>query len=227
MQNPEQTIHPTWPAPANIKAITTTKQLGSFQDAKTKEELVEKLNLPNNPIWLQQEHKANVIYATNSAPSMQTADASYTDQPNTICAIITADCLPILLCNAAGTKVAAIHAGWKSLAKGIIQKTIAKLNTENLMAWLGPAIGPQKFEVGKDVYDSFPKQQKAFTRIKPDKWLANIYQIATQILNSLQVNKVYCDNFCTYTDAQFFYSYRRDGNKTGRMASLIWIQDEE
>ena len=251
-------IIPNWPAPANVHALQTNRHegcsaigfskapydsfnLGShvgdnpMHVAKNRQLLSQ--FVPSGPVWLNQVHGINVVDAANTSCTPD-ADASFTMHINVVCVTMTADCLPILVCNTAGTLVASIHAGWRSLCDGVIEVTISKLNAkpENLMAWLGPAIGPNAFEVGGEVREQFIAQdgqaQAAFKPHKNDKqeqskWLANIYQIATQRLNNLGVTQIYGggidQNFCTYTDRENFFSFRRDG-VTGRMASLIWLE---
>ncbi len=239
-------IKPNWPAPINVCAYVTTRTDGrskppynSFNLAQhvgdnpidvlaNRKQLHDELNLPNEPIWLKQMHGNNVIRANQMMINTE-ADASYTTSPDTICVILTADCLPILLCDRLGTKVAAIHAGWRSLSAGIIEKTVKTLNTSGsqLLAWLGPAISQQFYEVGKDVYDKFvqysKESKKAFTQNNKSKWLTNIYTLAKQRLLSCSITNIYDNKLCTFSDEQRFFSYRRDG-KTGRIASLIWFK---
>ena len=153
---------------------------------------------------------------------------SFTNRKNVVCVTMTADCLPILVCDTAGTVIASIHAGWRSLCDGVIEATIAKLpvDSNQLMAWLGPAIGPNAFEVGAEVRAQFiakdAKAELAF-KVYGDKYLANIYQIATQRLNNLGVTQIYGGGRCTFTEKDQFFSFRRDG-ATGRMATLIWLE---
>ncbi len=237
-----------WPAPEQIKAYTTTRQ-GWGEHYKSqpqagatewprylprpeeRDKLATLLQMPSEPIWLDQVHGADVVEA---APSHlgKSADASYTQEKNRICAILTADCLPLFICDKSATRVAAIHAGWRSLCAGMIENTINALNipASELLIWLGPAIGPEKFEVGKDVYDAFTAKHqesaKAFIQYKEDKWLASLYTLARIRLGMIDVTSVYGGNYCTYSEENLFYSYRRDKGKTGRMASLIWIEDK-
>ncbi len=219
-------LRPYWPAPQNIRAVTTTKHCGNMLNTNMRKELAQDLQLPNEPIWLEQVHENTVICA--DSPKSIIADASYTSKPNIICVVRTADCLPILLCNKNGTEVAAIHGGWRSLSKNIIENTIKSLKTKpkDLLVWLGPAIGPEHFEVGEDVYNSFSEYHSAFMPTQDQHWQTNIYEIAKQILQKCKINgkNIYGGHFCTYTEEQTFYSYRRDGKTTGRMASLIWIE---
>lgn len=187
--------------------------------------------LPSEPIWLEQVHGIRVIQAeyANCYPK---ADACVAHVAQAVCVVMTADCLPILLCDQAGTVVAAAHAGWRGLAAGVIEATVDSMNVapDNLIAWLGPAIGAQAFEVGAEVRNAFtqhnPNAATAFTpiasRLTPHKYLADIYALARQRLTTLGVGQIYGGEFCTFNDAQRFFSYRRDG-QTGRMASMIWM----
>ena len=257
-------IFPSWPEPANVKALQTTRNGGISTAPYNSLNLGEHVKdnplhvaqnrqllsqfVPSEPVWLNQVHGIDVIDAadTSCAPS---ADASYATRKNVICVTMTADCLPILLCDQAGTVVASIHAGWRSLCYGVIEATVKKMpvNPSQLMAWLGPAIGPNAFEVGGEVREQFIQKgldlgispmEVAFKTSNENqeqqKWLADIYKIATQRLNNLGVTQVYgggqneCqdehqnENWCTHTDENRFFSFRRDG-LTGRMATLIWL----
>jgi YfiH family protein len=217
-------ITPNWPAPATIKACTTLRTSW----VPPKENIISLLALPSDPVWLKQIHSTNVVPAEDIYRH-QEADASYTNEQGRVCLVLTADCLPILICNRQGTHIAAIHAGWRGLAKGIIENTIQSLNLapEDIFAWMGPAIGPQKFEVGIDVYQAFTEQDaectSCFSSCAPNKWLANLYQLASKRLNNLGITQIYGGEYCTHTQQDLFFSYRRDGSSTGRMASLIWI----
>lgn len=238
-------IKPDWPAPTQIKAFTTTR-IGGFSSApyntlnlgkdvgddlinveKNRALLQKQLQLPSEPLWLKQTHGIDVVQAESQHPYVN-ADASFTLQKNIVCTVQTADCLPILICDRAATCVAAIHAGWKGLVAGIIEATIKtiKIPGKELLVWLGPAIGPQTFEVGRDVYEKFTLHDSnataGFKQINTEKWLANIYLLATQRLHACGVDAIYGGNFCTYTDKENFFSYRRD-KTTGRMNTLIWI----
>lgn len=237
---------PQWPAPKQIFAYTTTRLGGCSEGkyasnnlaehvadesnhvSKNREYLVANLGLAQAPVWLNQIHSAISVNAAQACTGI-TADASFTQQPGIACAVLTADCLPILICNQTGTEVAAIHAGWRGLAAGIIQNTLAQLTSpaNQLLAWLGPAIGPTAFEVGSEVHDAFVTQDKlmhnAFKPSANQHWLANLYQIASHILRRHGVYAIYGEPNCTYNNPELFYSYRRDG-QTGRMASLIWFE---
>ncbi|WP_040724776.1 peptidoglycan editing factor PgeF [Thiomicrorhabdus sp. Kp2] len=244
-------ISPNWPVPKNIKAFCTTRKGGeskrpfdSFNLATHVEDdlntvlqnrqlLQEVAHLPSTPIWLNQQHtdRAISLVADSEFTQPPIADASWAQTPDVVCVVMTADCLPILITDMDGTCVAAIHAGWKGLADRIVSKTIKDLpvEPEKLMAWVGPAISQQHFEVGQDVFDAFiakDMKHKAYFEIKEqaeNKYLADLPGLVTSELNALGVNDVYQSGLCSYDDEEHFYSYRRDG-KTGRMASLIWIE---
>lgn len=242
---PLHVIKPDWPAPSSIHAFTTTRTGGcslSPYDSlnlathvddelshveQNRQWLQQELQLPNQPFWLNQVHSTIVVEANNTV-GVPTADASFTQTPNIVCTVLTADCLPLLVCDRAGTTVAAIHAGWKGLANGVIEATIKALpvDAKELLVWLGPAIGPKAFEVGEDVFTLFtthdPDAKLAFNPIDKGRWLGNIYLLAKQRLHALGVSHIYGGDHCTYQESEQFYSYRRD-NHTGRMASLIWF----
>lgn len=156
------------------------------------------------------------------------ADAAFTVQARVVLAILSADCLPILVCAGDGAEIAAIHAGWRGLASGVIQSCLGRLRTppENVLVWLGPAIGPHSYEVGDEVREAFAgladASSMAFTAARPGHWHCDLYALARQRLNALGVTRIYGGNFDTFTDPRF-YSYRRDGARSGRFASLIWI----
>lgn len=240
-------IQPDWPAPAHVKALQTTRLGGVSQGVYASLNMGEHVKddpmhvvrnrqllnafLPSEPVWLNQVHGTRVIDAALSS-CLESADAAFTDREQVVCVTMTADCLPVLLCDAQGTVVAAVHAGWRSLCDGVIEATIqamfAKqpaLKAEQILAWLGPAIGPQAFEVGSEVRAQFmakaPQAEQAFVP-HGDKWLGNLYLIAQQRLHALGISRIYGGGDCTYTDQDRFFSFRRDGD-TGRMASLIWL----
>lgn len=239
-------IIPDWPAAAGIRAVCTTRIGGVSQApyaslnlgdhvgdaasavAENRAILRRVLNLPAEPRWLQQVHGNCAVDAAVQAGSCQ-ADAAYTDRPGVVCAVLTADCLPLLLCDRAGTRVAAVHAGWRGLANGVIERALDSFSMpgSELLAWLGPAIGPRAFEVGDEVRAEFVAQDAAATTVfQPSRaghWYADLYALARQRLAARAVSAVYGGDCCTYTDAARFYSYRRDGS-TGRMASLIWLE---
>jgi hypothetical protein len=185
--------------------------------------------MPVEPSWLNQVHgRVCVSLDTVAAESPIEADASLATDSRHVCAILTADCLPVLLCDEAGTAVAAAHAGWRGLAGGILEVTVAAFAQppQRLMAWLGPAIGPAAFEVGNEVREAFTCHDgaaaAAFVPGRNGKWLCDLYALARRKLAIAGVIRVYGGGYCTFNDAQRFFSYRRDG-RTGRMATLIWI----
>lgn len=241
-------IIPDWPAPANVRAMQTTRIGGVSQAPYHSFNLGTHVNddamavahnrqllspyLPAEPVWINQIHGIKAIDAATASCVIE-ADAAYATKANTVCVTMTADCLPVLLCDEAGSVVAAVHAGWKGLLDGVIESTIKSMQLampnlalQNLMAWLGPAIGPQAFEVGAEVREAFiavdSNAALAFESTANNKWLGNIYQLARQRLNTIGVSKIYGGDLCTYTDEARFFSYRRD-NVTGRMASIIWL----
>lgn len=239
-------IKPKWPAPTNVKALQTTRIGGvskppyaslNFGEHVQDDPLTVAHNrqllspyLPSEPVWVNQVHGTEVIDAAKSG-CLENADGAFTTQVDVVCVTMTADCLPVLLCNKSGTVVAAVHAGWRGLCDGVIEAAIAKMpaKSSEIMAWLGPAIGPNAFEVGDDVRQQFlQKDEQAIAAFKPhgDKWRCDIYHIAMQRLQRAGVKAIYGggvnEEFCTYTDETRFFSFRRD-NVTGRMASLIWL----
>ena len=247
MHKPEFII-PNWPAPANVKALQTTRA-GGISTGKygslnlgdhVKDNPIHVAHnrqslspfLPTEPVWLQQVHGIRVIDASTSS-CLEAADASFATRKDVVCVTMTADCLPVLLCDEAGTVVAAIHAGWRSLCDGVIEAAVEVMPTKamqgqanHLMAWLGPAIGPDAFEVGGEVREQFIAQdEQAETAFRPhgDKWLGDLYTIARQRLQNLGVNQIYGGGLCTYSEPETFFSFRRDGD-TGRMATLIWLE---
>lgn len=238
-------IVPEWPAPRNIRALITTRSGGvsggpyaSFNlglqagdDPQTVAQNRAQLRrlLPQDPKWLRQVQGA-VVADADALTAPPHADASVARLPGTVCAIMIADCMPVLLCDDRGTLVAAAHAGWRGLAGGVIENTVGHLVTagttpDQLLAYLGPAIGPTAFEVGDDVYEAFiardPLAAQAFRPQRPGKWLACLFTLAQQALRRAGVSRVYGGGLCTFTDSRRFFSYRRD-KTTGRMAALIW-----
>ena len=238
-------IIPDWPAPEGLCALSTTRTggfslspWGSFNLGdhveddpvivqKNRARLVLHGCLPGEPMWLEQIHGCDV-YADES--DARRADACFTRQAGKVCAVLTADCLPVLLCDIRGSAVAAVHAGWRGLAAGVLERALRCFGSPApaIMAWLGPAIGPAAFEVGDEVREVFLRQQEqaesAFVFRGKGKWLADIYELARQRLQAQGVDQVYGGDYCTFSDSERFFSYRRDGC-TGRMASLIWLEE--
>ncbi|HJW25859.1 MAG TPA: peptidoglycan editing factor PgeF [Rhodocyclaceae bacterium] len=236
-------IVPDWPAPPGVKALQTTRGGGvsaapyaslNLGDHVGDEPAAVAANrrrladcLPAEPLWLTQVHGVTVADAGSARPGTE-ADGVVARQAGRVCAVMTADCLPLLLCDRAGTTVAAVHAGWRGLAAGVIEATVAAMgcSSENLLAWLGPAIGPGAFEVGDEVRAAFtvsdPRAADAFAPGAPGKWLADIWLLARQRLAALGVDAVWGGGECTVADGERFFSYRRDG-VTGRMGTFIWL----
>lgn len=239
-------IFPDWPAPANVKAVSTTRAGGVSQqpyhglnlglhvgdkaeDVQCNRQLLQQqLGLAEPPAWLNQIHSNRVLALDAPLQAVPDADGSYTRVPGITCSVMTADCLPVLLCDKAGTQVAAVHAGWRGLADGIIEAALDKFTVpaEQVLAWLGPAIGPDAFEVGSEVRQQFvAAMAQAELAFSPhgEKWLADLYLLARQRLQQYGVTEIYGGEYCTFGEPELFYSYRRDG-VTGRQASLIWLE---
>jgi YfiH family protein len=238
-------IVPDWPVPARVRAVTTTRaggiSLGPYASlnladhvgddpaavAANRERLAAAAGLPAEPVWLQQVH-GNTVVDIDRTASGPTADAACSHQPGQVCAVLTADCLPVLLCDRGGDHVAAVHAGWRGLAAGVIEQTVAALQAPvgEQLAWLGPAISAAVYIVGDEVREAFiardPRAAAAFQAAPNDAWHADLYLLARQRLTACGVAAVYGGGRCTFREAQSFYSYRRDGT-TGRMATLIWL----
>ncbi|MGR8935062.1 MAG: peptidoglycan editing factor PgeF [Gammaproteobacteria bacterium] len=232
-----------WQAPPGIRALTTLRGGGAsaapfdslnlaahvgddpLKVLENRRRIREELLLPGEPVWLEQVHGTRVVQA-DALQGLEQADAAFTTVKGVVCAVLIADCLPLLLCTQAGSAVAAVHAGWRGLLHGVIENAVAALPPEPLYAWLGPAIGAQRFEVGDEVHAAFiaktPLYGAAFKAVARGKWLADIYCLARLALRTLGVDAVYGGGYCTVSDSARFFSYRRDG-RTGRMATLIWI----
>lgn len=242
---PHDWISPDWPAPSWVRAVTTTRSGGNSHGpyasmnlamhvaddpaavAANRAYLREALALPAEPVWLQQVHGRDIVSADHAAQGVE-GDGTVSCTPGTVCAVLTADCLPVLLCDRAGTRIGAAHAGWRGLADGVIEATVATLNRpgSDLMAWLGPAIGPRAFEVGDEVRSTFvANDPAAAVAFQPhgERWHADLYRLANQRLAALGITEVHGGEWCTFEDSARFYSYRRDG-ATGRMATLIWLE---
>lgn len=238
-------ITPDWPAPNRVRARSTNRvggvsvapydalnlgaHVGDQPDAvqENRHRLVALAGLPAMPQWLNQVHGTAVARLPLATPSTATADAAYSDTVGTVCAVMTADCLPVLFCSVSGDEVAAAHAGWRGLCAGVLEETLRNFRAPaaQIMAWLGPAIGPQAFEVGPEVRDAFmaqhPSAAQAFIP-HGSKYLADIYALARLRLQAQGVTHIYGGDVCTVSEPGKFFSYRRDGT-TGRMATLIWL----
>lgn len=233
-----------WPAPAGVRTLLTTRNggvsTGAFSSLNLGEHVGDdpvavaenrarlRRQLPAEPLWLNQVHGNRIVDAA-VAEGRPDADASVARRRGLVCSVLTADCLPLLLCDRDGGVVAAVHAGWRGLCHGVIENAVAAMGVpgERLLAYLGPAIGPESFEVGDEVRAAFlavdPAANAAFKPTLPGKWLADIYLLARQRLGTLGVEPVYGGGRCTLRERETFFSYRRDG-PSGRMASLIWIE---
>ena len=236
-------IVPDWPAPARVKAFITTRSggvshppfgglnlgdhVGDVPGNVAANRALLSLYLPAEPVWLRQVHGTDVVVADAVASGVE-ADAAHTATSGTVCAILTADCLPVLICDRNGSQVAAVHAGWRGLSQSVIERAIGAMRVPppELLVFLGPAIGPARYEVGDDVRNAFINDdENAVTAFLPranGKWLANLYELAQLRLRRLGVEDIYGGDCCTFNDAERFFSYRRDG-QTGRMAALIWL----
>ncbi len=241
----DRLLVPDWPAPVNVRALQTTRlggvsaapyaslNLGSHVgDAPLNVERNRMLLnqvLPAEPVWLEQVHGTAVADADSAGGGCRTvADACIAHRSGSVCVVMTADCLPVLLCDKAGSVVAAVHAGWKGLAAGVIETTVQAMDVppQNLMAWLGPAISRQAFEVGEEVravfVDAEQQAAAAFIPGQAGKYLADIYALARLRLKALGISQIYGGDRCTYSEPDRFFSYRRDG-VTGRQGTFIWL----
>lgn len=238
-------IIPEWPASPNVKALQTTRKGGvsaapydtlnlglhvgddPVRVNRNRQSLAP--FMPSEPVWLEQVHGTSVANADVADCRVQ-ADACIARHRASVCVVMTADCLPVLLCDKQGSVVGAAHAGWKGLAAGVIEATVQAMNVAplSLMAWLGPAISREAFEVGEEVRTAFvtvhPQAASAFVAGQSGKWLADIYALARIRLNALGVTQIYGGNYCTYRESDKFFSYRRDGT-TGRMGTFIWMAE--
>jgi YfiH family protein len=240
-----------WPAPANVRATCTLRaggvSIGPYASlnlaahvdddpeavAANRARLGSALRLPREPMWLRQVHGIQVFdaekAAVSSASSPPEADAAVTREPGPVLAVMVADCMPVLLCRRDGRAVAVAHAGWRGLAAGVLEAAVQALGAEagQVMAWLGPAIGPAHFEVGDEVRDAFcartPNAQAAFARNDRGRWQCDLHALATQRLQTLGVASIFGDRLCTYRERERFFSFRRD-RVTGRFAALIWME---
>ena len=243
LEPPRDWIVPDWPAPANVRALITTRSGGvsagpfasmnlgqrvgdDTESVRTNRALLREL-LPAEPKWLVQVHGVGVADADSLQHPVE-ADAAVARKPGSVCMVMVADCLPVLFTDRAGSVVASAHAGWRGLAAGVLENTVHAMGTspDELLAYLGPAVGPTAFEVGTDVREAFLNRNaeaaSAFVAHKPGKWLADLFALARQRLLATGVNRIHGGHFCTFSDSQRFFSHRRD-KVTGRMAALIWL----
>lgn len=222
---PVDLIRPDWPAPPNVRALVTTRALGDMKSALGRANL--RAHLPADPVWLRQVHGVEVIDASGAAAGAQ-ADASFTAQRNVVCAVMAADCLPVLLAEESGAVVGVAHAGWRGLAAGVIEAAVHAMAVApgRLLAWLGPAIGAQAYEIGAEVRTAFlardARAEPAFAPTRPGHWNLDLGAVARQRLAGLGVTRVFGGGYCTASAPSLFYSYRKD--KTAeRMAAVIWL----
>jgi len=239
-------IFPDWPQPSYVRACVTTRHGGvshapyatlnlgdhvgdNPEDvAINRQRLCELAGLPVKPHWLTQVHGTRVATLTPQlADSGVEADAAYSCRRDVVCSVMTADCLPVMFCSLSAHEVAVAHAGWRGLCAGVLENTLATFSSAHheIIAWLGPAIGASCFEVGEQVREAFirhdPRAAEAFVA-RGEKFMADIYQLARLRLEACGVSQIYGGQFCTVTDSDNFFSYRREGT-TGRLASLIWL----
>lgn len=238
---------PEWPAPTGVRAVTTLRtggvsggryrgfNLGDHVGdapaavAANRARLIELAGLPAEPVWLRQVHGTRVLPLGPAPDAAQPADAAVTSDAGVVCAVLTADCLPVLLTDGAGARVAAAHAGWRGLADGVLEAVVAALDVApgELMAWLGPCIGPAAFEIGPEVRSALLEADAgagdAFRPGRDDRWQADLPTLAERRLRRAGVRRIFPSGLCTWSDPERFFSYRRDG-VCGRMATLIWRQ---
>ena len=220
-------IVPDWPAQPGVRAFVTTRVLGDVKDAHVRTSL--RAMLPAEPRWLKQVHGIVVVDAAGvDAKAPPEADAAYARDPGVVCTVMAADCMPVLLAAHDASVVAAAHAGWRGLCAGVIEQTIdaMRLPGRSVHAYLGPAIGPRIYEVGEEVRDAFVASDQravaAFAFVRPGHWLLDLYAVARQRLAACGVVSVYGGGFCTHTEADRFFSFRRDKTMR-RMAACIWL----
>ncbi|MCE1172065.1 MAG: peptidoglycan editing factor PgeF [Azovibrio sp.] len=238
-------IIPDWPAPARVRSLQTTRlggislppyeslnlglHVGDAPEAVAGNRARVAASLPAQPCWLEQVHGTRVLDLDEEGTRERRADAAFSRQPGRVCAVMTADCLPVLFCDREARVVAAAHAGWRGLLEGVLENTVAAMGLPPavLMAWLGPAIGPRAFEVGEEVRQAFtardPAAAACFVPGVPGRHLADLYGLARLRLKACGLTSIHGGGYCTHGEAARFFSYRRDG-RTGRMASLIWLE---
>jgi YfiH family protein len=243
-----QWIEAQWPAPPNVRAVSTTRiggvSSGAYESLnlalhvdddltavrENRRLLRSSLQLPQEPAWLNQVHGTEVV-AAQSFTQPPNADGSFAVRSSSVCVVMTADCLPVLFCDRTGTRVAAAHAGWRGLASGVLQAAIRALDCDpaHLLAWMGPAIEQDAFEVGAEVREQFvetdAQHAESFVQNAQGRWQADLYGLARRTLERSGVGAVFGGGFKCFADRARFFSYRRD-QRTGRMASLIWLHDE-
>ena len=219
-------MRPDWPASPKVRALVTMRTFGDMSLGESKARL--RTLLPAEPAWLRQVHGTSIIDADTRTIDKPQADGAVAHAAGAVCAVMAADCMPVLLADQDGTVVGAAHAGWRRLSAGVIEAALDAMHIppQSVLAWLGPAIGPRVYEVGADVREAFVSRDAAaaaaFTPTRPDHWLLDLYMIAAQRLKRRGVSRIYGGGLCTYSDAERFYSFRRD-RRAERMAALIWL----
>jgi len=213
-------IEPDWPAPPRVRALVTTRDLGDMAGEAGRRAL--RAQLPSEPLWLRQVHGKDVIAVDGN--SQRVGDGSTSRKPGSVCAVMAADCMPVFFTDDGASVVGVAHAGWRGLAAGVLEATVdaMRVSPDKVMAWLGPAIGPQAYEVGEDVRKAFPHHQGSFAMNRPGHWRLDLYAVARAKLALHGLKRVYGGGFCTYTDSRRFFSYRRD-RTSERMAAVIWL----
>jgi YfiH family protein len=213
-------ITAAWPAPANVNTWVSLRSLGDMagEGRRTIHGFVQ-----GEPVWMRQVHGTSVVEA-DSRPDFPRGDAAVARTRGTVCAVMIADCMPVFMTDEAGTMVAVAHAGWRGLAAGVIEATVDAMKTDasGILSWLGPAIGPKVYEVGEEVRAAFAGHETALVATRPGRWLLDLYAVARQRLERRGVRRVYGGGFCTYSDPERFFSYRRD-RTAARMAAAIWL----
>lgn len=221
-----EVIAPAWPAAPRVRGLVTTRALGDMTGEAGRTRLRDLL--PAEPKWLRQVHGIGVVDAARSPPGVA-ADASFTREPGVVCAVMAADCMPVLLAHDGAEVVAVAHAGWRGLAAGVIEATVKAMGVppDRILGWLGPAIGPDAYEIGEEVRAAFLRRdaraESAFAPTRPRHWRLDLYAVARQRFSALGITRVFGGGFCTASDAGRFFSYRRD-KADERMAAAIWLR---
>jgi hypothetical protein len=241
---PREWLVPDWSAPAHVRAFVTTRAggvskgdyasmnlgYGSGDDAGhvARNRAIVREKLPSEPRWMKQVHGTHAVHI-DRADDQPTADAAVTSHAGRVAVVLTADCMPLFLCDDSGTRVAVAHAGWRGMAAGLIESTVQAMQADpaHVMAWMGPAIGPDAFEVGREVREAFvavdAAADRAFRAHQPGKYMADLYALARQRLARAGVERIHGGGFCTYHENERFFSYRRK-RASGRMGAFIWIE---